>query len=211
MPIKVMLIDDHTLFRQGLIKLLESHHQLEVTGQAGNAAQAFEVLRTTVPDVIVTGVKMPGMDGVQCMEQIRKTLPQIKFVFLSMYEDAAYVLRALRAGASGYVLKSWPVERLIDTIVSVQNSQKSRLNLSLDRDVLLAFGGIGASSKNNLSHQERKVLQLLAGGLSNKAIGESMFLSEQTVKGYIHNILGKLDASDRTHAAVIGVRQGLLD
>ena len=210
--VKVMVVDDHTIFRQGLVKLLESYRELQVLAQAGCASEAIDLLNRVTPYVIVMDIKMPGMDGVQAMEQIKKKSPEVKVVILSMYDDAAYVLRTIRAGASGYVQKSASVERLIDTIISSQMGQKSHFNLAVDSDVLLKVNEAGAHGKRSgLSDQERKVLRLLAEGRSNKEIAESMFLSEQTVKGYIHNILRKLDASDRTQAAVMALREGLLD
>lgn len=210
--IKVMVVDDHTIFRQGLVKLLEGYRQLQVVGQASSATEAIELVSHAAPDVILMDIKMPGMDGVQAMEQIKKLCPQIKVVILSMYDDAAYVLRTIRAGASGYVQKSASVERLIETIVNSQNGQKPHFNLAVDGDVLLKVNeGSSLTKGTGLSEQERRILRLLADGRSNKEIAEALFLSEQTVKGYVHNILRKLDASDRTQAAVIALRQGLVD
>ncbi len=210
-PIKVLIVDDHTIFRQGLTKLLECYEQIQVVGEAGNGMQAIEKASRLSPNVILMDIKMPRMDGIETIQLIKRDHPEINIVALSMYEDPDYVLSVIKAGASGYVQKSISADKLLETITETHNGQKPLVHLSLDSEVLLEVIRLGSSSKEKgLSEQEKRVLYLMTEGSSNKQIAESLFVSEQTVKGYVHSILQKMNASSRAQAVAIALRGGLL-
>ena len=210
-PIKVLLVDDHTIFRPGLTKLLECYEQIQVVGEAGNGMQAIEKASRLSPNVILMDIKMPRMDGIETIQLIKRDHPEINIVALSMYEDPDYVLGVIKAGASGYVQKSISADKLLETITETHNGQKPLVHLSVDSEVLLEVIRLGSSSKEKgLSEQEKRVLYLMTEGSSNKQIAESLFVSEQTVKGYVHSILQKMNASSRAQAVAIALRGGLL-
>ncbi len=210
-PIKVLIVDDHTLFRQGLTKLFESCEQIQVVGEASTGMQAIEEANSLLPDVILMDIKMPLMDGVETIELIKREHPGIDIVALSMYEEPNYVLNVIKAGASGYMQKTISADRLLETIVETYSGQKPLVHLAVDSKVLFEVTRLASSPMEKvLSEKEKRVLQLMTDGSSNRQIAEGLFVSEHAVKGYVHNILRKLDASDRTQAVAIALRQGLL-
>ena len=206
--IKVVIVDDHTIFRQGLRRLLEAYEEIEVVGEAGSGEQAISQTERLSPDIVLMDIKMPGMDGIEAIEHIKSEHPQTEIVVLSMYEDAEYIIRAIRAGASSYVQKSTTTERLIETMKETRRGNKPLVHLAIDSDLLKGFSP--TSLGRGLTEQERQVLQLMVDGSSNKQIAHRLFVSEQTVKGYVHNILRKMGASDRTQAVAIALREGLV-
>ena len=208
--VRVLIADDHTIFRQGLQKLLEAYKDIEVVGEAANGRQAVSEASRLSPDLIIMDIKMPELDGIEAMELIKREHPEIKIVALSMYEDAEYVLKAIRAGASSYVQKSTTTDRLIETIKQTHRGNRLVVQLAIDSDVLMEVAPtISFIKGRGLTEQERHVLQLIVDGHANKQIAQQLFVSEQTVKGYVHNILRKMGASDRTQAAAIALREGL--
>ncbi len=210
--IKILIVDDHTIFRQGLTKLLESYDQIQVIGEASTGMQAIEKANRLSPHIILMDIKMPRIDGIETIELIKKDHPEIRIVALSMYEDPSYVLSAIKAGASGYVQKSISADKLLETILETHSGQNPLVHLAVDSEVLMEVIRLGSSSKEKgLTEQERRVVQLMAEGSSNKQIADKLFVSEQTVKGYVHSILQKLGASCRAQAVAISLREGLLE
>ena len=210
--IKVLIVDDHTLFRQGLQKLLEAYEEVQVVAEASNGKEAIAKVDEVFPDVILMDIKMPRMDGIECIALIKGKHPELNIIVLSMYDDAEYVLRAVNAGASGYMEKNISADRLVDTIKQVQAGNKPLVHLAVDSEVLQGIIPIipDRGKDKGLTEQERRVLRLMTEGKSNKQIAKELFISEQTVKGHIHNILRKLDATDRTQAVAEAMREGLV-
>ena len=210
--IKVLIVDDHTLFRQGLQKVLEAYEEIQVVGEACNGKEAITKVEESSPDIVLMDIKMPRMDGIESIELIKKNYPQLNIIALSMYEDAEYVLKAVNAGASGYMQKDVSVDRLVGTIKQVQAGNKPLVHLTVGSEVLRELIPVipDTSKGKGLTHQERRILKLMADGNSNKQIAKELSVSEQTVKGHIHSILRKLNASDRTQAVAEALREGLV-
>ncbi len=210
--IKVLIVDDHTLFRQGLQKLLEAYEEIQVVAEASNGKEAIAMVDEVFPDVVLMDIKMPGMDGIECIGRIKEKHPGLNIIVLSMYDDAEYVLRAVNAGASGYMEKNISADRLVDTIKQVRDGNKPLVHLAVHSEVLQGVIPVitDRGKYKGLTEQERRVLRLVAKGKSNKQIAKELFISEQTVKGHIHNILRKLDATDRTQAVAEAMREGLV-
>ncbi len=210
--IKVLIVDDHTLFRQGLQKVLETYEEVQVVAEASNGKEAIARVGEVFPDVILMDIKMPRMDGIECLALIKGKHPELNIIVLSMYDDAEYVLKAVYAGASGYVVKNISADRLVDTIKQVQGGNKPLVHLAVGPEVLQGIIPIIPDRGNDkgLTEQERRALRLMAEGRSNKQIAKELIISQQTVKGHVHNILRKLAATDRTHAVAEAMRQGLV-
>jgi len=202
--IRVLAVDDHPLLRQGIADLIADESDMTLVAEAGNGLEAIEQFRTHRPDVTLMDVMMPEMNGVDATAAIRAEFPDARIVVLTTYTGDAQVARALNAGASGYLLKSTLRTELLSTIRAVHAGRKV---LSPDITIALAQH----ASQEVLSPSEVRVLSLIAAGLSNKEIAAKLALSEESVKGQVRSILSKLGATDRTHAAVIGVRNGLIE
>ncbi len=211
--IKVLIVDDHTLFCQGLRKLMEAYEEVQVVAEASNGKEAIAKVDEVFPDVILMDIKMPRMDGIECITLIKEKHPGLNIIVLSMYDDTEYVLKAVNAGASGYMEKNISADRLVDTIKQVQAGNKPLVHLAVDSEVLQGIIPIipDRGKDKGLTEQERRVLRLMSEGKSNKQVAKDLFISEQTVKGHIHNILRKLDATDRTQAVAEAMRQGLVE
>ena len=208
--IKVLLVDDHTLFRQGLRRLLESYEDIQVVGEAGNGKEAIAEVDKLHPDVVLMDIKMPQMNGFEFTKLIRENYPDLIIIALTMYEDAEYVLRAVNAGANGYMYKDVSADKLVDAIRHTYEGITPPFYLAVEAETLREVVPHGARRKG-LSNQERQVLNLMAEGNSNKEIAQKIFLSEQTVKGYIRSIFQKLGASDRAQAVAIAIKKGLVE
>lgn len=209
--IKVLIVDDHTLFRQGLRKLLEAYAGVQVIGEASNGKEAIAKVDEISPDLVLMDIKMPRMDGIEAIRFIKKKHPELNILALSMYEDAEYVLKAVNAGANGYMQKNISADRLVDAIQQLHEGNKSPVYLAVDSKILQeVISGAGVGKDKILSSQEKEVLRLMADGNSNKQIADRLFVSDQTVKGYIHNIFRKLGASGRAQAVAIALKEGLL-
>ncbi|MBT9143341.1 MAG: Transcriptional regulatory protein DegU [Dehalococcoidia bacterium] len=210
--IKVLIVDDHTLFRQGLQKVLETYEEVQVVAEASNGKEAIARVGEVFPDLVLMDVKMPRMDGIECIRLIKERYPGLNIIVLSMYDDAEYVLKAVNAGASGYMEKNISADRLVDTIKQVQGGEKPLVYLAVGSEVLQGIIPmiLDVDNDKGLTEQERRVLRLMTEGKSNKQIAKELIISLQTVKGHVHNILRKLDATDRTHAVAEAMRQGLV-
>lgn len=209
---KVLICDDQAVVREGLATILGASSDVEVVATAADGAEALERASIAMPDIVLMDLKMPIMNGVQATRELRRRFPQLRILVLTTYDADDWVYDAIRAGASGYLLKDTPSERLVEAIVGtvagrthVDPSVASKLFDHVARGGDVPPGSLIAS----LSEREREVLGLLAQGLSNPAIAKKLFLSEGTVRNYLTVVYEKLGVSDRTQAAVLAVRHGL--
>lgn len=209
--IKVLAVDDHRLVREGLTNLLRIHPEIEVVGEAADGDEAVAKTRTLEPDVILMDISMPGMNGITATKLIKKELPEAKIIMLTMLDQEGYVYEAVKAGATGYLLKNTGLEDLVKAIKEVL---KGGATLHPDAQAQLLKEYVFMARKNQdsygLSDREIEVLQLLADGMSNKEIAGSLFISTQTVKTHIAHIFDKLGVSDRTEAVAAALRRGLV-
>ncbi|MET7327517.1 response regulator transcription factor [Nonomuraea sp. NPDC005650] len=203
--ITVLLADDHPVVREGLIAMLESADGITVVGEAGSGEEAIVQAEALRPDIILLDLRMGGIDGVSATEQIRRRLPGSKVVIVTTYEEDTDILRAVEAGAAGYLLKGSSRQELIGAVQSAARGE-TVLTPSLAGKLFRARGS-GASP---LSERECEVLRLVGQGLTNAAIGERLFLSEATVKTYLLRSFRKLGVSDRTAAVMTALERGLL-
>jgi DNA-binding NarL/FixJ family response regulator len=202
----VFLLDDHEIVRRGLRELLEQEDDLEVVGEAGTAGEAYARIPPTHPDVALLDVRLPDGDGVEVCREIRSRHPDIHCLMLTSYADDEALFSSIMAGASGYVLKQVKGSDLIETIKKVARGQ-SLLDPTLTARVLERLRTPTPPDElAGLTDQERRVLDLVAEGLTNRQIGERMFLAEKTVKNYVSNLLAKLGMSRRSEAAAYAAR-----
>jgi DNA-binding NarL/FixJ family response regulator len=211
MTTRVFLLDDHEVVRTGLKQLLESGGDIEVVGEAGTAAAALARIPALKPDVAVLDARLPDGSGIEVCRQIRSSHPEIKAIILTSFDDDEALFAAIMAGAAGYVLKQVTGQDLIAAVHHVA-SGGSLLDPSVTAKVMerLREGAPGEPEElKSLTAQERRILELVAEGLTNRQIGERLFLAEKTVKNYMSNVLSKLGLERRTQAAVFASR--LLD
>jgi len=206
-PVRVFLLDDHEIVRRGLRELLESEDDLIVVGDAGTAAEALARIADLRPDVAVLDVRLPDGDGVEVCREIRSTQPDVKCLMLTSFADDEALFSAILAGASGYILKQVRGTDLVDAIRRVAQGQ-SLLDPGVTARVLerLRAPQVPDDDLATLTEQERRILDLIAEGLTNRQIGERMFLAEKTVKNYVSNVLMKLGMSRRSEAAAYAAR-----
>jgi DNA-binding NarL/FixJ family response regulator len=217
MAIRVLLVDDQCLFREGLETLLSVHKDIEVAGQASNGQEAVEVAAQVQPDVVLMDVRMPVLDGVRATRRLKRALPQCRVIVLTTFDDDEYVFDALRAGAVGYLLKDVPSARLVEAIRATARGE-SILEPSVAAKVIAEFtrvsGMVPAAQMEQLveplSERELEILNWIARGASNKEIADQLFIAEGTVKNHVTHILGKLGVRDRTQAALKARELGLL-
>jgi DNA-binding NarL/FixJ family response regulator len=201
--IRVLVVDDHPLFRQGIAALIEDGPDMVLVAEAANGRQAVEVFRQHRPDVTLMDLQMPEMTGLEAISAIRTEFPDARIIVLTTYAGDVQVLRALQAGACGYLLKSALSAELTAIIRAVHRGRKA---LSPEISSELAEH----AAQEALSPIEVRVLRLIADGNSNKEIGSQLSFTEDAVKGHVRSILAKLGANDRAHAAVIGLKRGIL-
>ena len=214
--LRVLIVDDHALFRRGLQMVLASEPDIEVVGEASDGAEAVEKAKALKPNVVLMDVRMPKRSGIEAAGAIRGELPDAKILMLTMSDEEADLYEAIKAGASGYLLKEISIEEVPDAIRSVWAGQ-SRISPSMASKLLSEFAAMsqrGGDSKGagaQLTPREMQVLKLVAQGLNNKDIAEKLFISENTVKNHIRNILDKLHLHSRMEAVVYAVKEKLLD
>ncbi|MDX1659225.1 MAG: response regulator transcription factor [Nitriliruptorales bacterium] len=202
-PIRVYLVDDHEVVRQGLKALIEAEDDIEVVGEAASAGMAMAGITDTAPDVALLDVRLPDMSGVQVCREVRSQNPDINCLMLTSFSDDEALFDAIMAGAAGYLLKEVQSQDLLEAIRRVADGE-SLLDPAVTGRVLerLRKGDEEDERLKSLSEQERKILALIAEGLTNRQIAERVHLAEKTVKNYVSNILQKLGMSRRTEAAV---------
>jgi two-component system, NarL family, response regulator len=203
-PIRVLSVDDHPLFREGVAALLAGQSDVTLIAEASNGREAVDQFRRHRPDVTLMDLQMPEMNGVEAMAAICEEFPSARIIVLTTYVGDALVLRALKAGARAYLLKSLLRKELLETIRLVHAGQK--------RIVPVVAADLAEHATDDaLSPREVDVLRLIAGGNANKVIASELSITEETVKGHVKNILSKLAASDRTHAVTIALKRGIID
>jgi len=215
-PIKILLVDDQSLFREGLRTLLSVHSDFEVVGEAGNGEEAIRLARSLLPSVVLMDLQMPVLDGVAATRRLQEEQPNSRVIVLTTFDDDEMVFDGLRAGAVGYLLKDAPSEKLAEA-VRVAARGETFLQPSVAAKVVAEFArlsrktvGTGNSVIEPLSEREIEILRLIAKGASNREIAGALFLAEGTVKNHVSNILGKLEVRDRTQAALKAKDSGLI-
>jgi two-component system, NarL family, response regulator DevR len=203
--IRVFMLDDHEIVRRGIADLLESAEDITVVGEAGTAAEALARIPAVRPDVAVLDARLPDGSGIDVCREIRSALPDIRCLILTSYDDNDAIFAAVMAGASGYLLKEIRGSNLLDAVRQVA-AGKSLLDPSVTERLLtrLREGAPKDSRLASLTDREREILTLIADGLTNRQIGERLFLAEKTVKNYVSALLAKLGMERRTQAAVYG-------
>lgn len=215
--IRILLVDDHTLLRQGTVELLQHEGDIEVIGQAANGQEAVQLAHQLQPDIVIMDVRMPGMSGVEATRQIRIDLPHIQVLVLTAYDNDQYVFSLLQAGASGYLLKTAPASDLIRSIRQV-SAGESPLSPAIAKKVVARLGSGGGQNEQKeevndpdiLTPREVEILQLLARGMSNRDIAASLYISDRTVQAHLTNIFAKMQVTSRLEAVLKGIQKGWL-
>lgn len=203
-PIRIMTVDDHQVFRDGIGAMLATQADMQLVAEAGTGLEAIDLYRTHRPDVTLMDLRLPDITGLEAIEKIRDKFPQARMIVLTTYKGDVQALRALKAGAAGYLLKSMLRKYMLETIRAVHAGQR-RIPPEIASE--LAEHAVDDS----LTTREIEVLQQVAMGNANKIIADRLAISEDTVKAHMKNILSKLAANDRTHAVTIAMRRGFLD
>jgi DNA-binding NarL/FixJ family response regulator len=202
--IRVLTVDDHPLLREGIAALVSNQSDMELVAEACNGREAVEQFRKHHPDITLMDLQMPQMSGIDALGAIRAEFPEARIIVLTTYAGDVQVMRALKAGARAFLLKGLLRKELLETIRAVHAGQKR-----IPSEVAAELAEHAADDA--LTAREIGVLQLIAGGNSNKEIAAQLSITEETVKGHVKNILAKLGANDRTHAVTIGLKRGIID
>ena len=202
--IRILSCDDHPLFRQGIAALLATQPDMSLVAEASNGRDAIQQFRAHRPDITLMDMQMPEMNGLDALTTIRGEFPEARIIILTTYTGDVQVLRAMKVGARAYLLKNLLDKELLETIRAVHAGKRT---LSAEASFELAEH----ATDEALTPGEVDVLRLIASGNANKEIAVRLSITEETVKGRVKNILSKLDANDRTHAAMIGVRRGIIE
>lgn len=209
---KILLVDDHEVVRLGLKSLLEHNPQFEVVAEAGTAKEAVEQVEKFHPDVVLMDIRLPGASGIEACEEITKRFPGVRVIMLTSYAEDEMLFSAIRAGASGYVLKQISGDGLVSAIEAVSRGEAlldPAVTQRVFQEVRRAVKEEEASAFSNLSQQEKHVLMLVSEGKTNREIAKSLFLGEGTVRNYVSSILSKLGVSNRAEAAAYAVEHNL--
>jgi DNA-binding NarL/FixJ family response regulator len=209
---RILLVDDHEVVRLGLKALLEHHSHFEVVGEAGTARDAIEQVSRIQPDIVLMDIRLPGASGIEACEEITHRFPETRVVMLTSYAEDEMLFSAIRAGASGYVLKQIGGEDLVRALEAVGRGEAlldSAVTQRVFQEVRRAVKEEEASAFGNLSQQEKHVLLLVSEGKTNREIAKALFLGEGTVRNYVSSILSKLGVSNRAEAAAYAVEHNL--
>ncbi|WP_026442322.1 response regulator [Pseudacidobacterium ailaaui] len=201
--IRVLIVDDHPVVRVGLRTMLDSEEKITVTGAAESAAEAIEEVKQQPPDVVLMDLRMPDMEGVEGIMELRRLCPDTRILVLTNYEADDYILRALQAGAMGYLLKSTPQAEIVRAVEMVHDNQRYLPERIKDRLAEIV-------SREELTQREIEVLRLAARGHTNKEIAQQLFISDKTARNHMASCLVKLGASDRTEAVTTAIKRGLI-
>lgn len=207
--IRVLLADDHALFRRGLASLLASHADIEVVGEAGDGQEAIERARELMPDVVLMDVRMPGVGGLEATRRLKEEMPYVRIVMLTVSESEDDLFGALKNGAQGYLLKNLDPDDLIACLHQVQRGE-APLAPPMAAKILREFAAPSPRPGPTLTPRERQVLELVARGDANKEIARHLQISENTVKNHLRNILEKLHLQNRLQAVMYALREGLI-
>ncbi|MEJ6952406.1 response regulator transcription factor [Natronospora cellulosivora (SeqCode)] len=205
---KVLIVDDDSLIRDGLKMILDMEEDIEIIGTAVNGEEAYQLCSKERPEIVLMDIRMPVMDGVQATKMIKKDFKDIKIIILTTFKDSEYIRSAVKAGAEGYILKSRPSESIIESIRAVAQG-----DVVFEKEVASLLSDMVEKKQQKKSYQdyqltdrEYEITKLLSMGMSNSEIGEELYISEGTVRNYISNILGKLELRDRTQLAIFFLR-----
>jgi DNA-binding NarL/FixJ family response regulator len=213
-PVRVVLIDDHDLLRQGIKTMLESQGDVEVVGEASDGSQALQTVERSVPDVVIIDVIMPTKDGIEATRDVKDAFPNVGVVVLSGHDEQRFIFDALKAGASGYLLKTADLEQVILTVRAVAKGE-ALIDPNVATQVLTQFQSYQeeevADVYQPLTPREREILQLMSEGLPNKTIASRLSISERTVTTHVANIYAKLHVNNRVSAIQEAMRRRILD
>ncbi|MDZ5711453.1 response regulator transcription factor [Jeotgalibacillus haloalkalitolerans] len=220
---KILIIDDHQLFREGVKRILDFEETFEIVGEGDDGSQAIELYETHQPDVVLMDINMPNVNGVEATGQLVQKYSDAKVIILSIHDDENYVSHALKSGALGYMLKEMDSEALIEAIKTVADGG-SYLHPKVTVNLVSEFRRLAEAEFTGnfqqmevrrplhlLTKRECEVLQMLADGKSNRGIGEGLYISEKTVKNHVSNILQKMNVNDRTQAVVTAIKNGWVE
>lgn len=226
MTTKIVIIDDHQLFREGVKRILDFEASFEVIAEGDDGSEAVTLVEQYKPDVVIMDINMPNVNGVEATRQLIEKFPDSKVIILSIHDDENYVQHALKTGATGYLLKEMDADALIEAVKVVADGG-SYLHPKVTHNLVKEYrrlaveevgGGDGYVQQveirrplHLLTRRECEVLQLLADGKSNRGIGEALFISEKTVKNHVSNILQKMNVNDRTQAVVVAIKNGWVE
>jgi DNA-binding NarL/FixJ family response regulator len=211
-PVRVLVVDDQTLFRSGLTSLLADDERVEVVGQAVDGGDAVKQVTKLKPDVVLMDIKMPNVDGIEATRQITELSPGSKVLILTTFETDSQVIQALKAGASGYVLKDSSAAAIVSSIVAVTSGERVMASAVANR-VLDMLTGTATPKEfyDGLTNREIEILKLLASGMANKQIAYRLKISEKTVRNHVSNMYEKLGIYDRSQAVLYAVKKGLVE
>lgn len=219
---KIVLIDDHVLFREGVRRILDFEKSFEVVAEGSDGEEAVTLIEKHKPDIVLMDINMPHVNGVQATKKLFNAYPDVRVLILSIHDDENYVTHALKSGAQGYLLKEMDSESLIEAIKIVSDGG-SYLHPKVTHNLVKEFQRLSHDDKEGmdrieyrkplhlLTRRECEVLQLLADGKSNRGISETLYISEKTVKNHVSNILQKMNVNDRTQAVVLAIRKGWVE
>jgi DNA-binding NarL/FixJ family response regulator len=202
--IRILTVDDHPLLRKGIAALVNAESDMKLVAEASNGQEAIEQFRLHRPDVTLMDLQMPDLNGIEAIDCIHREFPNARIIVLTTYTGDVQVVRALRAGARGYVLKGHVHRELLETVRAVHAGQK-RIPLEIAAELA------DHAADDDLTSREIEVLRLIAAGNANKQIAGHLSIGEATVKSHVTNILSKLGASDRAHAVTIGLKRGIIE
>lgn len=223
---KIVIIDDHQLFREGVKRILDFESSFEVIAEGDDGSQAIDLIDKYEPDVTIMDINMPTINGVEATKQLLERFPDTKVIILSIHDDENYVTHALKTGASGYLLKEMDADALVEAVKVVADGG-SYLHPKVTHNLVNEYRRLAQEEAGGgdhyvqtieirrplhlLTRRECEVLQLLADGKSNRGIGEALFISEKTVKNHVSNILQKMNVNDRTQAVVVAIKNGWVE
>lgn len=225
MTTKIVIIDDHQLFREGVKRILDFEPTFEVVAEGDDGSEAVSLVEQHQPDVIIMDINMPNTNGVEATAELIEKYPASKVIILSIHDDENYVTHALKTGATGYLLKEMDADALVEAVKVVADGGSylhPRVTHNLVKEYRRLSADEGGTDKyisqveirrplHLLTRRECEVLQLLADGKSNRGIGEALFISEKTVKNHVSNILQKMSVNDRTQAVVVAIKNGWVE
>ncbi len=209
---RILVVDDQNLFRSGLVRLLEADSRVQVVGQAVDGLDVIKKVASLKPDVILMDLKMPNLDGIEATRRVVAEHPQVKILILTTFETDSYVLQALRAGASGYVLKDAHIDSIVSSILAVISGERVMASAVVNRVIeMLSGNSTPKEFYDGLTGREIEILKLIAIGQANAQIARRLDISDKTVRNHVSNMYEKLHIYDRSQAVLYAVRKGLVE
>jgi len=210
--VRIVVVDDQTLFRSGLVSLLGEDPRIEVVGQAGTGLAAIDLVASLAPNVVLMDIKMPELDGIEATRRIVAANPEVKVLILTTFDAESSIIQALKAGASGYVLKDSQASAIVTSILAVMSGERVMASAVATRVLDMLTGNTPPREVyDGLTVREIEILKLLASGLANKQIAYKLRISEKTVRNHVSNMYEKLQIFDRVQAVLYAVRKGLVE